>query len=335
MKMLSKLRPAAFLFLLLLTAGCEMAVDVPAPKHTPRLALTYVLSNQTPDSQYWQSYPHRQLTVSISQGVFNNAEVSQPANANVELLDASGQVVERFRGRYRYYNPFTQDSMGAYYEPLYGFAGQPGQRYTLRAALPGLPTAESTMELPAPAAMGMATFVRRQSTPNESQYFVAGHLTLSVPDAAASTDYYVATARVLDAQGRFWGMLSNDYQNEDPGSDVSVDRFLLSDGYSNRPNVYADLNANGRTLTLTQNVQAYFSGNFNPGDPQNYREPAFIEVTVSTLNREAYDFYQSVQRYQDSHDNPFAEPAPLASNIRNGYGLFGGATDTKVVIPIQ
>ena len=42
-----------------------------------------------------------------------------------------------------------------------------------------------------------------------------------------------------------------------------------------------------------------------------------------------------VQRYQDSHDNPFAEPAPLASNIRNGYGLFGGATDTKLVIPIQ
>ncbi|AIZ63227.1 hypothetical protein PK28_05160 [Hymenobacter sp. DG25B] len=321
--------------LLLGLSSCETVVDVPAPKHTPRLALNYVLSNQAPDSLYWQSYPHRLLTVSVSQSVFNNAEVRQPINATVELLDASGQVVERFRGRYRYYNPYTQDSTGAFYEPQYGFAGQPGQRYTLRAALPGLETAESTLELPAPATIGTATFIRRQSNPNESQYFVAGRLSLSVPDAVASTDYYVATARVLDTQGRFWGMMTNDFQNEDPGSDVSVDRFRLSDGYSPRPQVYADLNANGRTLTLAQNVQAYFSSNYNPGDPQNYREPAFIEVTISTLTREAYDFYQSVQRYQDSQGNPFAEPAPLAGNIRNGYGLFGGATDTRVIIPIQ
>ncbi|WP_303312624.1 DUF4249 domain-containing protein [Hymenobacter sp. BT730] len=333
MKVLLMLRPA--ILLLLVLTSCEMAVDVPAPKHTPRLAISYVLSNQAPDSLYWQSFPHRLLTVSVSQPVFNTGQVRQPANATVELLDASGQVVERFRGRYRYYNPFTQDSIDAYYEPLYGFAGQPGQRYTLRAALPGLETAESTIELPKPAAIGMASFERRPGNPDESQYFVSGRLALSVPDDAASTDYYVASARVLDAQGRLWGVLSNDYRNEEPGSDVSIDRFLLSDGYSTRPNVYADLNANGRTLTLAQNVQGYFSGSYNPGQPQAYREPAFIEVTVSTLNREAYNFYQSVLRYQESHDNPFAEPAPLATNIRNGYGLFGGATDTRLVIPIE
>lgn len=320
--------------LALLLTGCETAVDIPAPAHTPKLALSYVLSNQLPDSLYWQSYPHRLLTVSVSQPVFDSRAVRQPVNATVELLDANGQVVERFRGRYRYYNPFTQDSTEAYYVPLNGFAGQPGQQYTLRASLPGLPSAESTIKLPVAATIASSSFVRRAAAPNDYPGSLNGRLTVIVPDNAATTDYYVATARVLDAQGRFWGPLGRDYQNQDDGSDFSVDRFVLTESYGSRPAAYADLNSNGHAITLAQNVQGYFNGYYDPNSP-TMPEPAFVEVTISTINKEAYDFYQSVQRYQDSYDNPFAEPAPLASNIRNGYGLFGGATDVKYRIPIQ
>ncbi|MCR5887205.1 DUF4249 domain-containing protein [Hymenobacter sp. J193] len=318
-----------------LLAGCEMAVDVPMPEHTPRLALNYVLSNQVPDSLYWQTHPHRLLTVSVSQNIFTAKPVRQPANATVELLDANGQVVDRFRGRYRYYNPVSQDSIDAYYVPQYGFAGYPGHRYTLRASMPGMETAESSLTLPAPATVSAGSFVRRAPGPGQGEHSVMGRLSVSVPDPAASADYYVATARVLDTNGRLWGVLSNDYENDpEDDSGISIERFQLSESYNTQPEVYADLNVNGRTISLTQNVRAWSSGGYVPGQPQ-YRQPAFVEVTISTLTREAYDFYQSAQRYQDSNGNPFAEPAPLASNVRNGYGLFGGATDVTYRIPIQ
>ena len=55
---------------------------------------------------------------------------------------------------------------------------------------------------------------------------------------------------------------------------------------------------------------------------------------VSSITPEAYNFYLSRRRYYDSDGNPFAEPAPLASNVRPSYGLFGGATDVTYRIRI-
>ena len=62
--------------------------------------------------------------------------------------------------------------------------------------------------------------------------------------------------------------------------------------------------------------------------------PGYIEVHVSSITREAYNFYLSRRRYYESTDNPFAEPAPVVSNVRSGYGLFGGATDATYRIRI-
>ena len=55
---------------------------------------------------------------------------------------------------------------------------------------------------------------------------------------------------------------------------------------------------------------------------------------MSSITKEACDFYLSRRRYLDSDGNPFAEPAPLASNVRGGYGLFAGAADATYRIRI-
>jgi hypothetical protein len=41
-----------------------------------------------------------------------------------------------------------------------------------------------------------------------------------------------------------------------------------------------------------------------------------------------------LQRYRSANDNPFAEPAPLRSNVQGGFGLFGGASDVVVRIKL-
>lgn len=329
----------SFLFpltLLLALAGCEATVDVAPPPHTPRLALTYTLSNQGPTADYRQFFDNRTLYVSTSQGVFETQKLDGRADATVELRDATGQVVEQFRARGRtgYGRP---DSLRGYYVPTRGYVGRPGQAYTLRASAPGVAAVEATMSLPAPAAVEAASYAPKAVPGPGNGSNPSGRLSFTVPDNAATTDYYLAYARVLDAAGRPWGQVQIDYSarnNNGPDIDFNRNHFKLSvanNRYDTFP--FSDAGSNGQRLTSTSDVVLSYTGKYDPQHPTP-PAPAFIEVIVSSISADAYDFYQSVQRYYDTEGNPFAEPAPLHSNVAPGYGLFGGAADVSFRVPL-
>ena len=307
-------------------AGCETAVNLPEPPHTPRVALMYTLTTAPLDSAFQELFSERQLYISNSQRVFSTAELQGRPDATVELRDASGRVVEHYQptkgSRYGYYP--------GYYLPVQGFRPQPGQSYTLRASLPGLETAESTLTMPAAPVIESASYEPRTVPgPNSGEY--KGRLNVALRDDPNATNYYLAFARLLDRQGQpsAYGSLFVNYDSQ--SSAVSIGQFQLSSpgqGYSIYP--FADTNVNGQRIALATDVRFY---NYcsQPGCPQ----PGFIEVTVSSITKDAYDFYLSRRRYYDSDGNPFAEPAPLASNVRPGYGLFGGAADVtyRITLP--
>lgn len=308
-------------------AGCETTVDLPEPPHTPRVSLLYTLTTAPLDSSFQELYNGRQLYVSKSQSVFNTTEIAGRADAQVELRDASGRAVEHYR-------PIQSNSTGygssGYYRPVLGFLPQPGQTYTLRATLPGLETAESTLTMPQPAVVESGTYVPATGNGSPNQY--QGRLSVVLRDNPATADYYLAFARVLDRNGQpgDWSPVQVDYQSQ--SSTVSIGQFQLSSPqqrYSVFP--FADADVNGQRISMVSDVYFYgscYSGNCSP------QAPGYIEVTVSSLTRDAYNFYLSRRRYFDSDGNPFAEPAPLASNVRGGYGLFAGSADVTYRIRI-
>ncbi|WP_157887170.1 DUF4249 family protein [Hymenobacter sp. PAMC 26628] len=55
---------------------------------------------------------------------------------------------------------------------------------------------------------------------------------------------------------------------------------------------------------------------------------------MSGIPADTYNYYLSVQRYYDTENSIFAEPAPLRSNVPGGYGLFAGASDVVLRIPL-
>ncbi len=304
-------------------AGCESAVDLPEPPHTPRVALMYTLTTAPLDSSFQDLFHLRQLYVSNSTHVFSQDELPGRADATVELRDAAGRVVERYR-------PTTVANYGyasgpGHYLPVLGFRPQPGQAYTLRATLPGLETAESTLTMPAAAVVESGTFVPTASPgPNISRY--QGRLTVVLRDDPATPNYYLAFARVLDAQGNGsdWSSVQLDYNQQDNA--LSLGQFQLSSPqqhYSVYP--FADTDVSGQRISMVSDVFFYQTCNQNGGCPP--QTPGYLEVHVSSLTKDAYEFYLSRRRYYDSNGNPFAEPAPLASNVKNGYGLFAGSTD--------
>jgi len=192
--------------------------------------------------------------------------------------------------------------------------------------MPALPTIEgaSFVQQPVPAAGGSGFL-----------YDYYGVLSFAIPDQSATTDYYVAYARVLDAAGAPWGYA---YQDDDirnsSGPTIDLNQFGLSYiGNVNSIKPISDAGRNGQRLLYSNAVGLSYSRPYNPANPGRPR-PGYLEVTVSAIPASSYDFYQSLQRYRSANDNPFAEPAPLRSNVPGGYGLFGGATDVTLRFPI-
>ncbi|MBO0357542.1 DUF4249 domain-containing protein [Hymenobacter sp. BT186] len=307
-------------------SSCETIVDVDVPPHTPRLALTYTLSNQPPA----KFFEVRNLFVSTSQGVLELKDPVGRGDATVEIFNEAGQVVERFRSKGQPgFNSSTgqPDSLYGYYVPTRNFGGQPGSTYTLRASAPGVEAVEATLTLPARAVIETGSFVATNPV-NPNSRGINGRFRCSILDNAATTDYYLVYARVLDRNGEYWGEVQYDYNSPSNGSnsDINLNRYQLSEArglYSQYP--FSDVGGNGQRLAVSNDV--YLNGG-------GVLEPAFIEVTVSSITPDTYRFYQSLQRYYNTDGNPFAEPAPLFSNIRPGYGLFGGATDVTYRIPL-
>ena len=53
-----------------------------------------------------------------------------------------------------------------------------------------------------------------------------------------------------------------------------------------------------------------------------------VDVTVSSGTEEFYLYEVSYSKYQETRDNPFAQPVQVYTNVRNGLGIFAGVSST-------
>jgi len=334
------MKPALLLLTLAALASCESVVTVTPPTFTPRLALDYTLSNQAPTAAYQEqsAFLSRNPFVSTSQAILVNKKFQGRTDATVELRDASGQVVEEFRPDTSRYAQKPTDYRYGIYIPVRGYVGVPGQAYQLRASAPGVEAVEATLTLPSLPTVEAVSFVQQPATASSSNFITPtkyGQLTFAIADQAATTDYYVAYIRALDAAGQYWGYAfeDEDLQNSN-GPEVKLNQFKLSSaGNINGIMPISDAGRQGQRIVYSAPVGVYYGRGYDSRNPTP-APPAYLELTVSSVPASTYDFYQSVQRYREANDNPFAEPAPLRSNVQGGLGLFGGASDVVVRLPL-
>ncbi|MCC3158120.1 DUF4249 domain-containing protein [Hymenobacter sp. 15J16-1T3B] len=305
----------------LLTA-CDTAIDVPEPAHTPRVAMVLTLDNLAPaDSLMRASYLGRQPFVSLSQRLYLLHPPEGRADATMEVRDAGGAVVERYR-QVVMPPPFpgAPDYNQGVYRPTLRYQFRPGQTYTVRTAVPGTEPAESQLTLPVPVPVEVTKTPLSSSGSGQSR----ARLTVAFDDPAGSNDYYLVTAQVVDASGQRVGYIN---LSDEEGSGLTVPAYRLSDpqsAYELYP--FSDANVNGQRISFSANV-SYGSGSIGG-------RPAQLQVTLTRLTRDLYLFYNSYVQYSNNDGNPFAEPTPLYSNVTPGFGIFGGAADSWVRLPL-
>ena len=53
------------------------------------------------------------------------------------------------------------------------------------------------------------------------------------------------------------------------------------------------------------------------------RDNSRLKIRVTSLSRDAYLYFLSLEQFREADGNPFAEPVTVHSNIEDGYGIFG------------
>ncbi len=330
-----KFKIGALLYLLALgLAGCELEQEVDLPEHEPKLTLRVSLANAAPDTVLYRGMNYSQLYIGRSQSVLDSHEdLDGVNNASVALYDEAGQVVEQYQATNRYYgdyyySPEYSPQYKGYYVATKGFIPEPGKTYTLKASASNFETIEATATMPGYTAASGGKFTKLPPTyPNG--YSIEGDLQITINDNLAERNYYRIIAYPVDS---VYNRTSDypagsiiDYNN---GPDLGEQEKLVL----NR--IFSDEIYSSGKISFVSKIQMpeldYQS--FKAGKK---RLTKFVEVQVQQVTKDEFLYVKSLEAQRRVSDNPFAEQINLHSNVRNGYGVLGGVTISKVVVPIE
>ncbi len=309
-----------------LLPACQSVVEVPIPEHDPKLAVRYMLGNVVPDSLHYAHFPDYQPYVSHSQSLFSTVPLEGINNAALVVTDAAGNVVETLKQG-------ISNNVGVpgngYYQPVTYFTATPGQTYTLKVSAPGFKDVSSRLTLPATVSGIQGSFTKMQQFPFAGKGLeVIGQLTVTLPDNGSENNYYLLYGVLLD--NRLKANARDVFQQIREDNTTSIasdfkDIHFSEFGYQ-KAKPFDDKTFNGTTLALSRSVK-FLIGN---GDTP----PKYLRIYVHSITQDTYRFLKSLQNYNATNNNPFAEATRVIGNIENGYGYFGGYTSSYVDITL-
>lgn len=280
------------LLLVFLLVSCEKEIKIKVPEQPKKLVF------------YSVSYPGDPIRLILRSTVNALSYRRQPTNvtnATVILYD-NGQVADTLS-----YDPAEE-----YY--VSKTAAQYGHKYQLSAVAPGFPLAEATAEMPeeVPLQVSVTPNVR-----NGSSGASLDEVVTRFNDPGATTDYYRLVIRRYFTMWNSYNVMScielTDASLEQL-RDPDPDQKICYDG----SNIYLrDLLFNGRTKEIR-----FFANHDEISPVYQDQDSVYTIFTLEHYNEAYFRYLKSYEYLQYNDDNPFAEPANVYSNVKNGYGIF-------------
>jgi hypothetical protein len=101
----------------------------------------------------------------------------------------------------------------------------------------------------------------------------------------------------------------------------------IIDGPGNDYHIFPDTYFNGKEYSVRfRTTPGYFGNTYSYGS-YGTRIYERNEIHIQKLSKDFYNYLKYLKLYRFYHDNPFAEPVPIYSNIKNGIGIFAGYND--------
>lgn len=298
-KYLSIIMLSAILF------SCETVVDIDVPFDSRLLVVNAVLDIDS----------LMKARVSRSMHVLEDPwrANTQIENAQVEISEVSGAGI----------HPLFHRENGFYFAE--NNVAESGKTYRIRVSAPNFETLEGITTIPHP--VGIRDFSvsdeRIKINQSSSEY---NEVRFTIDDPAGQDNYYLIqyfsyipmyrydhnTGDIIFqgiSKERIYPLVQDPLLKQINGADILItDEFFRGNSF----NVIAYINAN-----------ACFWGNCRLPDGSLIEE-FVVEVELRSINRDYYLFLSSLDLQMQTSGDPFAEPAPVYSNIENGLGIFAG-----------
>lgn len=295
---------------ILLASSCDedsfsQTVDIPIPEHEPLPALTLDLRSGDTIAN---------TILDLSRGILEEEDRTF-GNKTVELYrnDVLLAASDPNSTAIRSFNLALETPIGT-----------EAATYRLVGMIDGFPEVDATQEMPAQPDFTLVSYEPQGAIDIDG--FRTDEIVFDLMDDPDAEDYYGFRVtntpqdqifcffdpnRQMEVCDTFRNDFVNDYflQSPDP---------LLNEA-SGYGLVLSDQSFNGNTYRVR--IQA-----------DNYNQDTLPTLEVFRLTEDAYRYAVSRLAYEDSVDNPFAEPVNVHNNVANGYGYFVLSNGVKVVL---
>ncbi|MEM6270140.1 MAG: DUF4249 domain-containing protein [Bacteroidota bacterium] len=287
--------PFYLLLLCISFVACEKEIPFRSEVQEPKLVINSLFNADST----WA------VNVSRSLDVLNPDDLQTVNDAVVRITDeASGDVIPlSFRGNGIYAADSAQPSANRSYRIDVAAPGYAD--VSARDAIPGaiqIVSVETTLvevDVNVYELEVEVTFADPPGVPNYYMIDVRAFVTYEFnPGQEETFDYSVNLASTdpnLETEGRF---------------DDIYDYILLQDQAFD-----------GQNYTLKFAVQDYF--------PPGVSEQLVYRLSIVSSSQAFFDYRRTYLLYQESRDNPFAQPVQVFTNVENGFGIFAGGTRTS------
>lgn len=294
---------------LCLISACEKTVHIDIPQKEPRLVINGLL----------QKNDLFTLSIGKSRGILapdNNqvslAEQYVVKNAEVTVFE-NGAPIDIL-----VYQPadFT-------YKSIHNKRVRDGFSYMIKVNAPGYKEAEAGSSLPSQSVIAELRRIRNSRT--NSQGESVDDITIKLNDPAGEKNFYLVQVWGATYGGPFGNKIycvsTADKDVEQIGDNTDpVDPDNCFDGSTI---LMRDNNFNGSEKLLKLFVQSsYLQEYADPLTHRTYRP----YIKVFRITEDEFKYIKSYDAYYNSEDNPFAEPANVYTNVKNGYGIFSLST---------
>jgi len=295
------------LITILILSACEKTVTVNVPKKEPRLVISAWLNKS------------KAIEVKVSQSFHILETPNRITQGQQEFMvkDAKPVIFENNIS----IDTLVYDQQEFIYKSPRNVKIRAGYTYSIKVTAPGFKEVTAPTNVPVQSTIAGLTRVKnaRKNSDGEEQDDVIIKL-----DDPAGVNYYLV--RLFPAS----------YSSNNPEFPIdcvsSTDKDLEAGSEDGDPMgnscldgnslLMKDVNFNGRQKQLKVSVASYMLNDIK----YSSRPPSRPYVKVYQVTEEYFKYIKSLSAYQNSSDNPFAEPVNVYTNIANGYGIFSANT---------
>ncbi len=295
------------LIAIVIFSACEKNVTVNIPQRDPRLVIN--------------GWMEKNKNIEVMVGKSRN--VLQPINSsgnNLENYVVKNAVPVVYENNIAIDTLIYQPSQYKYISTRNKTIRQ-GYDYTIKVNASGFSQAESFTLVPSQSEIAEMKRVKNARTNSNGE--TEDEVTIKLNDPVETNFYLIQiySSSYGSTSGQTIYCVNTTDKDIEPIGE-NADPLSTDNCYDGGRLIMKDVNFNGRQKQLRFYINSYELMDHRGSNGMIYRP----YVKVYRITEDYFKFVKSYSVYYNSSDNPFAEPANVFSNVKNGFGSFSAYT---------